>query len=202
MVATAHISYPTGDSEETKVLEDSIASEETTAVGNPVEDGPEAGETERAYDEHGAPVGREYGVSPEDFCASPYSDGATRYDRQELGRKGEQAAARYLEAKGYEILQRNWFCKFGEADIIARDIDGTLCFIEVKTRQSIEAGIPEEAITPEKQGRYERIALSYMMVDDNWSDNDRVRFDAIGICVTKPHSALLRHHKGCFNGCI
>lgn len=80
--------------------------------------------------------------------------------------------------------------------------EGTLCFIEVKTRQSVEAGLPEEAITRSKQSRYERIALCYMMVTDDWDDNDSVRFDAIAICVTAPHRAMLRHHKGCFNECF
>lgn len=121
---------------------------------------------------------------------------------KELGMKGEEAAARYLELRGYEILHRNWTCRFGEADIIARDDDGTLCFIEVKTRRGIDAGLPEDAITPKKQARYERIALCYLMDDDEWKDNDPVRFDAIGICVSAPHRALLRHHRGCFNGCF
>ena len=116
--------------------------------------------------------------------------------------KGEEAAVRYLKSRGYAIVKRNWFCRFGEADIIARDPEGTLCFIEVKTRQSVEAGLPEEAITRSKQSRYERIALCYMMVTDDWDDNDSVRFDAIAICVTAPHRAMLRHHKGCFNECF
>ena len=83
-----------------------------------------------------------------------------------LGMRGEQAAARFLEHRGYVVLERNWTCRFGEADIIALDEDETVCFIEVKTRRSIEAGIPEEAVTPEKQRRYERIALSYLSESD------------------------------------
>ena len=118
---------------------------------------------------------------------------------KELGKRGEDAACRYLQINGYEILERNWTCGFGEADIIASDPDGAICFIEVKTRRSIEAGIPEEAITPEKQRRYEKIALSYLVHAD-WVDGATVRFDAIGICVTSSHRALLRHHKGCFDG--
>ncbi len=117
----------------------------------------------------------------------------------ELGRRGEEAAARYLELHGYDILERNWVCKFGEADIIAQDPhDGAICFIEVKTRRNIDKGIPEEAITKKKQDKYERIALSYLMEAD-W-DELPVRFDAIGICATEANRALLRHHKACFNG--
>lgn len=117
----------------------------------------------------------------------------------ELGKRGEDAAARYLRLNGYEILERNWTCRFGEADIIARDEEGVLCFVEVKTRRSIEAGIPEEAVTPDKQRRYEKVALCYL-VESDCDDGMGVRFDAIGICVTGNRRALLRHHKGCFDG--
>ena len=118
---------------------------------------------------------------------------------QELGKRGEDAAVRYLKLNGYEIIERNWKCRFGEVDIIARDEDDVVCFIEVKTRRSIEAGIPEEAVTPDKQRRYEKIALSYM-IGAEWDDGVNVRFDTIGICVTGNRRALLRHHKGCFDG--
>lgn len=148
------------------------------------------------------PPNRSFDISPEEFCGDPYEQEGHIESRQELGKKGEEAAVRYLKSRGYEIIKRNWFCRFGEADIIARDPEGTLCFIEVKTRQSLEAGLPEEAITRNKQSRYERIALCYMMVTDDWDDNSSVRFDAIAICVTAPHRALLRHHRGCFNECF
>ena len=116
-----------------------------------------------------------------------------------LGRLGEDVAARYLVSRGYEIIARNWTCQAGEADIIARDTDGTVCFIEVKTRLSVAAGFPEEAITAEKQQRYERIALSYLM-GYQWEDGTSVRFDAIALCVKEGGTrAMLRHHRGCFN---
>lgn len=122
----------------------------------------------------GVPPDRCFDISPEEFCGDPYEQEGHIESRQELGRKGEEAAVRYLKSRGYAIVKRNWFCRFGEADIIARDPEGTLCFIEVKTRQSVEAGLPEEAITRSKQSRYERIALCYMMVTDDWDDNDSV----------------------------
>ena len=120
-------------------------------------------------------------------------------DAKTLGRKGEDCAVRYLTLQGYEILERNWTCRFGEADIIALDPDGTLCLVEVKTRRSVEAGVPEAAVTPEKQRKYERIALTYLM-DADFGDGLPVRFDCIGICVTRNRRAMLRHHKGCFDG--
>ena len=122
-----------------------------------------------------------------------------RMDAKTLGRKGEDCAVRYLTLQGYDILERNWTCRFGEADIIALDPDGTLCLVEVKTRRSVEAGVPEAAVTPEKQRKYERIALTYLM-DADFGDGLPVRFDCIGICVTRNSRAMLRHHKGCFDG--
>lgn len=166
------------------------------------EDLPEGPGADESACAEGVPPGRCFDISPEEFCGDPYEQEGHIESRQELGRKGEEAAVRYLKSRGYAIVKRNWFCRFGEADIIARDPEGTLCFIEVKTRQSVEAGLPEEAITRSKQSRYERIALCYMMVTDDWDDNDSVRFDAIAICVTAPHRAMLRHHKGCFNECF
>lgn len=166
------------------------------------EDLPEGPGADESACAEGVPPDRGFDISPEEFCGDPYEQEGHIESRQELGRKGEEAAVRYLKSRGYAIVKRNWFCRFGEADIIARDPEGTLCFIEVKTRQSVEAGLPEEAITRSKQSRYERIALCYMMVTDDWDDNDSVRFDAIAICVTAPHRAMLRHHKGCFNECF
>lgn len=181
-------------------FEDEIEAEEARdAFDEDLPEGPGADESACAK---GVPLDRCFDISPEEFCGDPYEQEGHIESRQELGRKGEEAAVRYLKSRGYAIVKRNWFCRFGEADIIARDPEGTLCFIEVKTRQSVEAGLPEEAITRSKQSRYERIALCYMMVTDDWDDNDSVRFDAIAICVTAPHRAMLRHHKGCFNECF
>lgn len=188
------------EEEHENAFEDEIEAEGARdAFDEDLPEGPGADESACA---EGVLPDRCFDISPEEFCGDPYEQEGHIESRQELGRKGEEAAVRYLKSRGYAIVKRNWFCRFGEADIIARDPEGTLCFIEVKTRQSVEAGLPEEAITRSKQSRYERIALCYMMVTDDWDDNDSVRFDAIAICVTAPHRAMLRHHKGCFNECF
>ena len=80
---------------------------------------------------------------------------------KDLGRKGEEAAARYLVRRGYDIVERNWTCIAGEADIIALDGD-TIVFVEVKTRTSAANGLPGEAVTKEKRARYEKIACLYL----------------------------------------
>lgn len=126
---------------------------------------------------------------------------ASEITTKELGKRGEDAATNYLIRKGYKILERNWTCRFGEADIIAVDVDGTIVFAEVKTRRSDDCGLPEEAITKEKRRRYEKIGLCYLMEAD-WNDDVDFRFDAIGIYVTGDFQAVLKHHIGCFDGLL
>ena len=116
-------------------------------------------------------------------------------DSKELGKLGEAIAARFLEQRGYEIIERNWTCAFGEADIIARD-DDCLVFVEVKTRRGIKAGLPEDAVTREKRRRYEGIALSYLNEYQDSSCN--VRFDVIAMALIGGNRAFLRHHANAF----
>ena len=120
-------------------------------------------------------------------------------DTLSLGRRGEDAAVRFLISRGYEILVRNYSCVFGEVDIIALDEEGTVVFVEVKTRRSTNTGIPEEAITKAKRKRYERIAMQFMEEAD-WEENTCMRFDAIGILITGNNHATLRHHIGYLSG--
>jgi putative endonuclease len=78
-----------------------------------------------------------------------------------LGAEGERIAARYLAGKGYRILARNYRFLRNEIDIIANDGE-QLCFIEVKTRASLDKGHPAEAVTPRKQQEIARAASGYL----------------------------------------
>jgi putative endonuclease len=69
---------------------------------------------------------------------------------QIIGRRGENAAAAYLQEHGYEIVERNARTPHGEIDLVARREDITY-FVEVKTRTSRRLGLPEEAVTPKKR---------------------------------------------------
>lgn len=112
-----------------------------------------------------------------------------------LGKRGEDAAARFLANHGYTILERNYKCSFGEADIVAKS-PGTLVFVEVKTRTDEDKGMPEEAITEAKRAKYEKIAISYLR---NYDEVDiSVRFDVIGILVVAQDRAIIRHHINAF----
>ena len=114
---------------------------------------------------------------------------------RELAQRGENAAARYLQWMGYEIEAMNWRCKAGEADIVARDGD-CVVFVEVKTRSNIDKGFPEEAVTPEKRSRYERIAALFLRRYP--ADDLAVRFDVIGILVLDEEKMLIKHHVNAF----
>ncbi len=78
-----------------------------------------------------------------------------------LGLKGEQAAKRCLRRKGYQILETNYQCRFGELDLIARDRD-CLVFCEVKTRSSGMIAAPQESVTYSKQQKMIKTAQYYL----------------------------------------
>jgi len=116
-------------------------------------------------------------------------------NKAEIGRRGEDAAAAYLQNAGYTIVERNWRCKGGEIDIVA--IDGeTLVLAEVKTRRSSSKGSPEDAVSPTKQKRISRCAAAYMQ--SAGIEPCCVRFDVIAIRPIAEDRALLRHHRAAF----
>ncbi len=117
-------------------------------------------------------------------------------DSKQLGRRGEDVAAAYLERAGMTIINRNWRCNAGEVDIVA--IDGVdLVLVEVKTRRTSAKGTPEEAVTPAKQRRIARIAESY--IASAGLTPACVRFDVISLRVIAEDRALLRHHVNAFS---
>ena len=115
-------------------------------------------------------------------------------DRKELGRRGEDAAAAYLERSGMTIVERNWRASPGEVDIVALDGD-EIVLAEVKTRRTARKGTPEEAVTPAKQRTYARLAQAYAA---HAGADVPIRFDVISILVLGEDRALLRHHRAAF----
>ena len=95
-----------------------------------------------------------------------------------LGLDGENAAAKFLEAKKYKILARNYACKYGEADIIASD-GKTLVFAEVKARAYAAFGGPALAVTPAKQQKISLVAANY--IKEKRPKFDNIRFDVITV---------------------
>jgi putative endonuclease len=115
-----------------------------------------------------------------------------------VGRFGEQVAAEHLVAAGLTIVMRNWRCREGELDIVARD-GRELVFVEVKTRSTVAFGVPSEAISRLKIARIRRLALLWM---DEHRGNDgfwtSVRFDVVSV-VRRPYGLPEVHHlRGAF----
>ncbi len=98
--------------------------------------------------------------------------------KKELGKKGEEIALRFLKKNGYRILQKNYVCKMGEVDIIAREKD-TFAFIEVKTRRSTTFGPPQLAVDQRKQGQLSRVALYFLK--EKRLEEVKARFDVVAI---------------------
>lgn len=87
------------------------------------------------------------------------------WPERSLGQRGEAAAARYLRRRGYRIVARGDRAVLGELDLVA--VDGrTLVFVEVKTRESHDAGHPTDAVDADKQRRLSRLALGYLRRHD------------------------------------
>ena len=98
--------------------------------------------------------------------------------RRALGAHGEGRAARWYEARGYTVLDRNWRCREGELDLVlARG--RTVVFCEVKTRSSDAFGSPAEAVTRTKQLRLRRLAMRWL--DEHEVAPSNVRFDVAGV---------------------
>jgi putative endonuclease len=98
-------------------------------------------------------------------------------EHNELGKFGEQLAVAFLQQNGYEILETNWTFQKAEIDIIAQK-ENTLAVVEVKTRSSIEFGLPQDFVKPKK------IQLLVKAINEYVISNDldvEVRFDIIAI---------------------
>ncbi|NEM07249.1 YraN family protein [Geodermatophilus normandii] len=114
----------------------------------------------------------------------------------ELGSRGETIAAVYLRDAGLSVLDRNWRCRDGELDIVARE--GTaIVFCEVKTRRATGFGHPVEAVTPAKQRRLRLLAQRWLSAHDEHAPD--LRFDVVGVLVRPGGPALVTHLRGAFS---
>lgn len=110
-----------------------------------------------------------------------------------LGTIGEQKSCDYLTEDGYEILEKNYRCKFGEIDIIAKK-GGLIIFIEVKTRSKNNFCEPEESVNDFKI-RHIRNCANYYIQQKELGDYE-FNFDVISIIV-KDRTMSLKHFRNC-----
>lgn len=126
--------------------------------------------------------------------------GPDRFTPHEIGETGERAACRYLIKHGMQVVERNWRCRLGEADIVARDGDVTV-LVEVKTTVALEGGPqaacsrPEERVDEPKRKRYRDLALFYLATHPGVG---AVRFDVAALTVIEEGRARIRYITGAF----
>jgi putative endonuclease len=117
--------------------------------------------------------------------------------RMDVGRSGEALAVRHLERSGYEIAARNWRCRLGEIDIVARRGE-LLVFVEVRTRSRTERfGTPSESVDWRKQARLRNIVRYYLLAH-GLDDATTVRFDVVDIRWNAEGQPAIRHVPNAF----
>ena len=114
--------------------------------------------------------------------------------RKKVGTQGEELAVQYLRQKGYRILDRNYYSRYGEIDVIC-ERDRDIIFVEVKTRRSDRFGSAEESVTPAKQQRLRKTALYYLQQRDQ--PLRELRFDVITVRLGE-RDQVINHSKKAF----
>lgn len=113
------------------------------------------------------------------------------HNNQEIGRIGENLAAKYLQKSGYMIIDRNFRCKQGEIDIIAK-YGKEFVFVEVKTRTNLNYGKPAEAVTQIKQKHIEKATQYYIYIKNLF--NAFIRLDIVEVYI-KSNEYRINHIK-------
>ena len=111
--------------------------------------------------------------------------GAGKGSHTATGRLGEAIAARYLEARGFAIVARNYRCAEGEIDLVADDGE-YLVFVEVKTRSRDDGFDPSLAVNAAKQDRVRRVGAHFLAAHPQWERQPR--FDVLAV-VLQPMDA-------------
>lgn len=118
--------------------------------------------------------------------------------RHQRGRDGEALSVAFLRFKGAQIAARNWRSASrlrGELDIVALE-DECVCFIEVKTRTSIDFGEPQDAVNSAKQKQLARLANAFLG-ENEWHDR-AFRFDIIEVWLLPGQKPRVNWIRGAF----
>jgi putative endonuclease len=113
--------------------------------------------------------------------------------RRQLGNRGEIIAARFLEAKGYKILEHQFKVYGGEVDLIAEK-DEEIIFVEVKTRQSLLFGYPENTITRRKLQRM--VLAGQVYLEKQQIPQHPFRLDVVAIILSIDQPPQIEHFEG------
>lgn len=123
-------------------------------------------------------------------------------DNIKIGKIGENHAEQFLSSQFYEIIAKNFYCRYGEIDLIAVDIlnNQELVFVEVKTRISSKFGEPEESVNYKKRQHIIKTALHFLNSSRRKAPRSW-RVDAIAVKLDKRNRLKeIRHLKNIFNG--
>lgn len=112
---------------------------------------------------------------------------------KDFAQRGVEAAVRFLERNGYEVVETNWQCEAGDIEIVALE-ESTICFVEVQVRNQ-SSSLPQDTKTETERQRFEKIAIQYLKHSSY--EDVKVRFDKIALVVIGEGRALLRHHINC-----
>ncbi|TSC95715.1 MAG: putative endonuclease [Parcubacteria group bacterium Athens1014_10] len=115
------------------------------------------------------------------------------WQKQKIGKTGEEIAKKYFKKKGYKILEQHYCLRGGEIDLIVQK-EEKIIFVEVKTRTSDEFGNPEESINYYKQKSLNRAINNYFF--KKRIENNDYQFDVVSIMLDKKErKALIKHFK-------
>ena len=117
-------------------------------------------------------------------------------DNKTIGARGEEIACAYLKGQKFTIVERNFRCKGGELDIIARE-GKTLVFVEVKARRTLSFGPPQMAVTPFKQRQISKAALTWLAQKKQFGTN--ARFDVVAILLPDHEVPVIDHIRNAFD---
>lgn len=118
-------------------------------------------------------------------------------NKRDIGKEGEDIAAKFLKEIGFEIIERNYhYSNVGEIDIVAKDRNQTI-FIEVKSRLTLEFGEPEYAITPQKIKQIKKMAELYLY--DKGIEEIDCRFDVIAVVLGDGKNPQIKHYVAAFD---
>jgi len=113
--------------------------------------------------------------------------------KQQIGQLGERAAQKYLQNKGYAIIEQNYYSRFGEIDIVAKEGE-RFVFVEVKTRTNVNYGLPEQSVGRRKHSKVSKTIQDYFWKKKIVTEN--YRFDVIAVFLNMTtNMAKIKHYR-------
>lgn len=116
-------------------------------------------------------------------------------NRKKTGTAAEKLAARLLVSRGMRVIGMNVRCRFGEIDIVAEE-DGTVVFVEVKSKRGRRRGLPEEMLTRQKRLRLTRLASAWLQ--RHHRPASPARFDVVAVEWREAGQPDVRHYRNAF----